>query len=66
MIDFDSYWRNFGKLHDEVIKNPRELEEDFKNLCRKIWKDIEIYQGDSHKQGYNEGYDDARMEYKDN
>jgi len=64
MIDFDYYWLNFGKFHTEVVDNPRELEEDFRKLCEKVWKDITRYEGDAYEKGHSEGWDACKEHYR--
>ena len=39
-MNFDTYWREFGKVEDEVTKNCKpfsKLEEDFKKFAKKVW-----------------------------
>lgn len=63
-MDFETYWREFGKLEQEVIKNRPELEEDFKKLAEKIW--IISYESaeKDYDKGYDDGYDDAGKNFK--
>ena len=64
-LSFEQYWREFGKLHPEVIDN--SIPEDvFKNLCQKIWKDAVFHEVADRKQqiedGIKEGLNDMKEE----
>lgn len=56
---FDDYWKQFGKLHHEVISNSSELEQDFYSLCKKVWEDSLDSKDDTYETGYSDGWDDC-------
>jgi hypothetical protein len=66
MKEFEDYWKEFGKYHHEVISNPAELEEDFYNLCKKIWRESVGTKQENYNIGYTEGWDACKNNYEKN
>jgi len=66
LMDFETYWREFGKLNDEVVNNcplDSKLEEDFKNLAKKIWNQSIHESRFSYDEGHLEGWGDCENFY---
>jgi hypothetical protein len=57
VYSFDDYWKNHGKYHYEIVANPKELEEDFYNLCKKIWYEATGTKEEIYEIGHLEGWD---------
>ena len=64
-LSFEQYWREFGKLHPEVIDNPPELQDDFKSLCQKIWKDAVFHEVEDRKQQIEDGIEEGLSDMKE-
>lgn len=63
IYNFEDYWKNYGKLHNSVIKNGRELEDDFYQLAKSVWKEA-ANDADPYDEGHSDGWDDAEEYYK--
>lgn len=65
-MDFEEYWKNFGKLEDEVTKNCQpnsKLEEDFRKFAEKIWSESVGHSENSYEKRYSEGWDECEEHY---
>jgi hypothetical protein len=55
LLTFEDYWKEFGKLEDEVTRSPRELEETFYKFAKKVWEEVDG--NDAYGAGHWDGFD---------
>lgn len=65
-MNFNTYWKEYGKVEDEVTKNCRphsKLEEDFKKLAKKVWNEASGWSDILYDKAHSDGWDECEAHY---
>jgi len=60
---FEKYWKDFGQFHHEILKNNDVSEQDFYNLCKKIWEDSESIKKLDYDAGHTNGWQECEQHH---
>ncbi len=62
-MDFETYWKEFGKYEQEIVDNPK-LESQFESFASRMYKNLNLDR--DYRKGHDEGYDEGYTNGKNN